>query len=42
MLQDDKNLERLIEIQKEITNLMNEMHRIQEKIYFLARERDSL
>ena len=42
MLQDEKKLERLIEIQEEITKLTKEMHRIQERIYFLARERDSL
>jgi len=42
MLQDEKKLERLMKIQEEITKLMNEMHRIQERIYFLARERDSL
>ena len=42
MLQDEKKLERLMEIQEEITKLMKEMHRIQERIYFLAKERDSL
>ena len=42
MLQDEKKLERLVEIQEEITKLMKQMHRIQEKIYFLAKERDSL
>ena len=42
MLQDEKKLERFIKIQEEITKLMNEIHRIQERIYYLARERDSL
>ena len=42
MLQDEKKLERLIEIQEEITKLMREITKMQEKIYYLARERDSL
>ena len=34
MLQDEKKLERLMEIQEEITKLMNQMYKIKEKIYF--------
>jgi len=42
VLQDEKKLERLMEIQEEITKLMNQMYKIKEKIYFLTKERDSL
>lgn len=42
MLEDQKNINRFMEIQGEITELLKEIQRLQEKIYYLARERDSL
>lgn len=42
MLKDQKNIDRFVEIQGEITNLLDQIRELQERIYFLAKERDSL